>query len=226
MLVGVAAVLASSAATATESASPTDELGRSRREINFAIGYGGIFSPRAVNNYVAAGARDTETVVTGWRLEVTNRRLATFEYGASVFWKGDETNGAGSYAHMLLRFGLAARWLPFGVGRFEPWLGGELGLAVADDYARWNATATERAHAVSDSRLGRAAALEAGLRGRLGHLVAVGVRGGFAYLAFAPIREVVSEPGDTQGAYFVIPTDYARRIWYTATLCAEITIPD
>jgi hypothetical protein len=36
----------------------------------------------------------------------------------------------------------------------------------------------------------------------------------------------VSEPGDTKGAYFVRPTDYARRIWSSLALTVEITVPD
>jgi len=36
----------------------------------------------------------------------------------------------------------------------------------------------------------------------------------------------VIEPGDAKGDYFVRPTDYSRRLWFSLLACAEITIPD
>src|SRR5262249_14710806 len=132
----------------------------------------------------------------------------------------------GSFAHVLLRFAVEARWVPWGLGRVEPWIGAEMGLAAADDYAKWDASSRERGHSVYATRFGDTAGAHVGVRARFGEFIAIEARGGLVYLNLANVRAVTSEPGDTKGNYFVRPTDYARRIWYSVALSAEITVPD
>jgi hypothetical protein len=163
---------------------------------------------------------------TGWSIEATGRRFPSFEYGVLAWSTGGSSDGNGSFAHVLLRFSIEARWLPWGYGRFEPWLGAQLGIAAADDFAQWNATDTDRAHSVSVARFGDTAGLDAGLRGRLGEFLALGLRGGLLYMNLPQVRSVTTEPGDTKGNYFVRPTDYGRRVWYSLLVSAEVTVPD
>jgi len=197
-----------------------------RREVTLGLGYGGIVSPGGVRNDAGAGARMYETNFTGWTIEVTGRRFPKFEYGLAAWSTGGSSNGTGSYAHVLLRFAVEARWLPWGFGRVEPWIGAELGLALADDYAKWDATADERAHSVSKARIGEGAGAGVGVRGRLGDYFALGLRGGLLYMNFPRVRGPVTEAGDTKGVYVVYPTDYGRRVWYSLMLSAEVTVPD
>jgi hypothetical protein len=227
LLVGVAMAIVPAAALASESERAPPALpGRPRREVTLALGYGTIISPRPFVTYAATGAPMLERTFSGVMLEVTTRRWPTFEYGLGAWTTGGSSDGKGNYAHVLLRFTVEARWLPWGYGRVEPWVGAQIGLAAADDFAKWDATADEKAHSASVARIGRAAALETGLRGRLGEFFALGLRGGLSYMSFTPIRGPVGEPGDTDNAYVVYPNDYARRIWYSAMLTAEVTVPD
>jgi hypothetical protein len=203
-----------------------DERPAPRREVTLGLGYGSIVSPGGVRNDAKAGARMYETTFTGWTIEVTGRRFPMFEYGLTAWSTGGSSDGTGSYAHVLLRFAVEARWLPWGFGRVEPWIGAELGLAAADDYAKWEATEDERAHSVSEARIGDTAGAGVGVRGRLGDYFALGLRGGLLYMNFPKVRGPVTEPGDTKGVYVVYPTDYGRRVWYSLMLSAEVTVPD
>src|SRR5205823_493879 len=131
-----------------------------------------------------------QTNITGWTLEATSRRFPSFEYGFLAFSTGGSSDGSGSFAHVLMRFAVEARWLPWGYGRVEPWLGGDLGIAAADDYARWDQRSNDRAHSVSVARIGDTVALHAGLRGRLGEFFALGARGGLMYMNFPKVHGV------------------------------------
>jgi hypothetical protein len=220
--------LASSTALASDAAGPSAGAAAvRRREVTLGFGYGAIVSPRAIRNDADGRAPTYDSVFTGWMLEVTSRRLANVELGLLAWSTGGSSDGRGSYAHVLLRLEAEARWLPWGFGRIEPWIGIELGLAAADDYAKWDATAKpERAHSASVARAGYTGGIGAGVRGRAGDLVAFGVRGGLLYLRLPRPGGVVSEPGDSTGAYVVRPTDYGRRLWYSVMLSAEITVSD
>jgi hypothetical protein len=198
-----------------------------RREVTLNLGYGSISpSTSSVRNDAGTKSPGYESMFTGWMLEATSRRFSSFEYGLLAWSTGGASDGQGSFAHVLARFAVEARWLPWGYGRLEPWIGAELGIAAADDYAKWDATANDRAHSVSVARFGDAAGLDAGVRGRLGEYLALGVRGGLLYMNLAQVRGVTSEPGDTKGVYFVRPTDYSRRVWYSLLVSAEVTVPD
>jgi hypothetical protein len=224
LLIGLA--LGPRAAFAAETPAASGEPSPPRREITLGLAYGPIVSPRAITTYEAAGAPVPQSIFTGWMLEVTGRRFASFEYGFLAWSTGGSSNGKGSYAHVLVRFAAEARWLPWGFGRVEPWLGAEIGIAAADDYAKWDATQVERAHSAKDTRFGYAAGALTGVRARVSDFVAFGLRGGALYMDLTRARGPVSEPGDTEGAYAVYPTDYARRIWYSMMLSAELTVPD
>src|SRR5258705_10868355 len=146
--------------------------------------------------------------------EGSRRRFASFEYGLFAWATGGSSDGRGSYAHVLLRFAVEARWLPWGYGRVEPWLGVELGLAAADDYAKWERTQSDAEHSLSAARLGDLAAFDVGVRGRLGDFFALGLRGGLLYMNLAQVRGPVREAGDTNTKTDIVlrPTDYGRRI--------------
>jgi hypothetical protein len=198
-----------------------------RREITLSLGYGSMSSAGSfVRSDPGPKAPSYEAGFSGWTLEVTGRRFPHFEYGFLAWSKGDSSDGKGSFAHALLRLAVEARWLPWGYGWVEPWVGAQLGVVAADDYAKWDATEAEREHSVSVARFGDAAALEAGLRGRLGEFFALGLRGGLLYMNLPQVRAVVTEPGDAKGDYFVRPTDYSRRLWFSLLVSAEITVPD
>jgi hypothetical protein len=197
------------------------------REVTLGIGYGILAAASGpVRSAASTKSLESSSTFTGWMVEATGRRFSSFEYGAFAWSTGGSSDGRGSFAHVLLRFSVEARWLPWGFGRIEPWLGANLGVAAADDYATWDPTDKERAHSVSVARFGDAAGAEAGVRGRLGEFCAFGLRGGVSYMNFPKVTRVVSEPGDPKGDYFVRPTDYARRIWYSVTLSAELTVAD
>jgi len=198
-----------------------------RREITLGLGYGSIYSAGSfVRSDDGATSPAYESTFTGWTLEVTGRRFASFEYGFLAWSKGGSSDGKGSFAHVLLRFAVEARWLPWGYARIEPWIGAELGIAAADDYAKWDATDADPEHSVSVARFGDTAGLNAGVRGRVSEFFALGLRGGLLYMNLPEVRGVVTEPGDTKGDYFVRPTDYSRRLWYSLLVSAEITVPD
>ena len=230
LLLGLAPAfaLAQSTEVALDSARPSEiKPALRRREVTLGLGYGAIVSPRAIRNDASGGVPAYDSVFTGWMLEVTTRRLANVELGLFAWSTGGSSDGRGSYAHQLLRIEAEARWLPWGFGRIEPWIGIDLGLAAADDYAKWDATPKpERAHSASVARAGYTGGIGAGLRGRAGELVAFGLRGGLLYLRLPRPSGAVSEPGDSTGVYVVRPTDYGRRLWYSVTLSAEITVPD
>jgi hypothetical protein len=198
-----------------------------RREITLGVGYGTISS---AGSFVRTDDGDKapifESDFTGWTLEVTSRRFPSFEYGILAWSKGGSSDGNGSFAHVLLRLAVEARWLPWGYGWVEPWIGAQLGIVAADDYAKWDATESEPEHSVSVARFGDTAGLDLGLRGRLGEFVALGFRGGLLYMNLPKVRGVVSEPGDTKGEYFVRPADYSRRLWYSLLVSVEMTVPD
>jgi hypothetical protein len=179
-LLVLALITAPSTAFAAEGASfSAEERPAPRREVTLGLGYGSIVSPGGVRNDASAGARMYDQTFTGWTIiEVTGRRFPTFEYGLAAWSTGGSSDGSGSYAHVLLRFAVEARWLPWGFGRVEPWIGAELGLAAADDYAKWEVTGDERAHSVSEARIGDTAGACVGVRGRLGDYFALGLRGG------------------------------------------------
>ncbi len=200
----------------------------SRRETVLTLGYGSMQSASFVRSDGAAGVPSYESSFTGWMIEATSRRFPSFEYGLSAWSTGGSSDGRGSYAHVLLRFAVEARWLPWGYGRVEPWLGVELGLAAADDYAKWERTQSDAEHSLSAARLGDLAAFDVGVRGRLGDFFALGLRGGLLYMNLAQVRGPVREAGDTnpKSAIVLRPTDYGRRIWSTVMLTAEVTIPD
>lgn len=196
-------------------------------ELTLSLGYGSISSAASlVRSDAGVKAPMYEPGFAGWMLEATGRRFSRFEYGLCAWSTGGSSDGKGSFAHVLLRFSAEARFLPWGYGRLEPWIGAELGIAAADDYAKWDATDTEREHSVSVARFGDAAGLDAGIRGRLGEFFALGARGGLLYMNLPQARTPVVEPGDTKGQYFVRPTDYARRLWYSILVSAEITVAD
>jgi hypothetical protein len=197
-----------------------------RRETLLTLGYGSISSSSFVRSDLAAGVPGFESSFTGWMLEVTGRRFPGFEYGFSAWSTGGSSDGKGSYAHVLMRFAVEARWLPWGFGRVEPWVGAALGLAAADDYAKWGATDSQAEHSLSVARLGDLASLDLGIRARLGTFFALGLRSGLLYMNLRQVREGVREPGDTKSAFVLRPTDYGRRIWTTLALTAEVTIPD
>jgi hypothetical protein len=227
-LVGAALAIAPSAARADLPEPGVPEVRPwPRPEVTLGIGYGTISSAGSfVRTDDAMKAPIYESGFTGWTLEATRRSFPSFEYGLLVWSKGGSSDGKGSFAHVLLRVALEARYLPWGYGRVEPWIGAQLGIVVADDYAKWDSTESEQEHSVSVSRFGNTAGADLGLRGRLGELVSVGFRGGLLYMNLPKVREVVTEPGDTKGDYFVRPADYARRLWYSLLVSVEITVPD
>jgi hypothetical protein len=197
-----------------------------RREVTLGLGYGAIVSPRAFRNDADGRGPTYDSTMTGWMIEVTGRRFATFEYGLLAWSTGGSSDGRGSYAHVLLRIEAEARWLPWGFGRIEPWLGVELGVAAADDYVKWDSAVTGTgSHSASLARPGYIGGVGAGLRGRAGELVAFGLRGGLLYLGLARSGPV-KEPGNTGNVYLVRPTDYGRHLWYSVMLSAEITVSD
>lgn len=195
-----------------------------RREVVLALGYGSIIAPRGIAVY-----RSTETVervaaFDGFSVDVT-RRVSLFEYGARFWRMGSSSNGKGEAAHVLTRFATEARFYPWRFHTVEPWIGAELGLALADDFALWSATEREPAHRVlGDARPGLVAGLEAGGRVHVGSLLAIGLRGGLLFLGFDRAGRV-TESAQTP-KYFVQPLDYGRRLWLSVALTAELTVPD
>jgi hypothetical protein len=196
-----------------------------RREVVLAVGYGSIVAPRGILVYRTADAAERVAAFDGLSIDVT-RRVGFFEFGAR-FWRMESgSQGNGTSTHVLTRWTTQARFYPWRLRTVEPWIGGEFGLALADDFALWNATATEPARrAVADVRPGLVAGFEAGARLHLGSLIALGARGGALYLGFdragGPVAESPSAP-----KYAVQPTDYGQRLWLSIALTAELTVPD
>ena len=200
-------------------------LANARREVVLALGYGSIVAPRGI---VVAQSTETAERVAGFdglSVDVT-RRLSSFEYGARFWTMRGSSDGRGASAHTLTRLTTQARFYPWHLRTVEPWVGAELGLAIADDFAVWDQTTTEPAHrAVAGARPGLVAGLEAGGRWRLAPLIALGLRGGLLFLGFDRAGGPVAESPPT-AKYFVQPTDYGRRVWLSMALTAELTVPD
>jgi hypothetical protein len=175
--------------------------------------------------YAASDAPSTSSTLTGYGLEITRRSLPWFEYGFQAWSTGGSTDGRGSYAHVLSRVGGEVRFLPCGIARIEPWIGAELGLAVADDYVAWDQTQTGP-HAVWVPRVGYAEALAVGGRARISDMIAMGAQAGLLFLGFSRADRIERDPADAIGTYFLRPADYGRRLWYALTLSAELTVPD
>jgi hypothetical protein len=196
-----------------------------RREVVLAIGYGSIVAPGGIA--VQRSTQFTERVAgfDGFSVDVT-RRVDLFEYGARFWRMGSSSDGKGTAAHTLTRLTSEARFYPWPMPTFEPWIGAELGLALADDFALWSATDKEPAHrVVAGARPGFVAALEVGGRLRLASVLAVGLRGGLLFLGFDRAGGPVTESPQA-AKYFVQPTDYGRSVWLSVALTAELTMPN
>jgi hypothetical protein len=210
---------------AADAASGAPSLADARREVVLALGYGSIVAPRAI---VVSRTTDTAERVAafdGLSVDVT-RRLPHFEFGARFWRMGGASDGKGAQAHVLTRWTTEARFYPWLFRTVEPWVGGELGLALADDFALWNATDKEPARqAVAGVRPGLVAGLEGGARLRLGPFIALGLRGGALFMGFdragGPVAESPAAP-----KYFIQPIDYGRKLWLSIGLTAELTVPD
>jgi hypothetical protein len=196
-----------------------------RREVVLAFGYGSMVAPRGVLVYRGPESAERVAAFDGFSVDVT-RRLPLFEYGARLWKMGDSSDGKGGSAHLLTRWTTEARFYPWHLRTMEPWVGAELGLALADDFALWNQADKEPAHrAVAGVRPGLVAGLEAGGRLHLASLIAVGLRGGLLFLGFDRAGGPVAESPQT-AKYSVQPTDYGRRLWLSVALTAELTVPD
>jgi hypothetical protein len=193
-----------------------------RREVVLAVGYGTMIAPQGIEVH---GSAERTTTFDGFSIDGT-RRVAQFEYGARFWRMGDSPDGAGKNAHVLTRLTTEARFYPWSLPTLEPWIGGELGLALADDFAVWNATDKEPAHrVVAGVRPGLVAGIEAGARLRLASVIALGMRGGLLFLGFDPAAGPVTESPQA-AKYAVHPLDYGRRLWLSFALTAELTVPD
>jgi hypothetical protein len=221
LLVAISGV-AHAAEEGAPSAPPTDAV---RREVVLALGYGSIVAPRSIAVYQSTETAERVSALDGLSVDVT-RRVRFLEYGAR-FWKmGGSSDGKGSSAHVLTRWTTQARLYPWQFRTVEPWMGAELGLALADDFALWSATDKEPAHrVVAGVRPGLVAGVEAGARLHLGSVLALGLRGGLLFLGFDRAGGPVAESSQT-AAYSVQPTDYGRRVWLSLALTAELTVPD
>jgi hypothetical protein len=207
--------------TPSRTAAPAD----ARREVVLALGYGSIVLPQGIAVYRSTVTSEPVTAFDGFSVDVT-RRFPLVEVGARFWSMRDASDGKGASAHMLTRLTTEARFYPWRFRTLEPWVGAELGLALADDFAIWDKTEKEPAHrAVADTRPGFVAGLEAGGRLRLASLLAVGLRGGLLFLGFDPAGGPVSESPQT-AKYFVQPVDWGRRVWLSAAFTAELTVPD
>ena len=180
------------AAGETVPSAPTSA--ETRREVVLALGYGSIVAPRGIVVYRTTDTAERVAALDGLSLDIM-RRFPLFEFGAR-FWRMDgSSDGKGASAHVLTRLSSEARFYPLGFGTVEPWVGVELGLALADDFALWSAVEKEPARRASAGvRPGLVAGLEAGGRLRLSSIIALGLRGGALFLGFdraggrSPIR--------------------------------------
>jgi hypothetical protein len=196
-----------------------------RREVVLALGYGSIVAPQSIEVYRSAESADRVAAFDGFSVDVT-RRVSFFEYGARFWRLGGSSDGNGASAHVLTRWTTQARFYPWHLRTVEPWIGSELGLALAEDFATWNATDKEPAHqTVAGVRPGFVAGLETGARLHLASILAIGLRGGVLFLGFDSAGGPVADsPQSTK--YAVQPTDYGRRVWLSVALTAELTVPD
>jgi hypothetical protein len=210
---------------AADDASRTANFADARREVVLAVGYGSMVAPRGI---VVSRTTDTAERVAAFdalSVEVT-RRLPHFEFGARFWRMGGASDGKGAQAHVLTRWTTEARFYPWRYRTVEPWVGGEVGLALAEDFALWSATDKEPARqAVAGVRPGLVAGLEMGARLRLGPFIALGVRGGALLMGFDRAEGRVAESPEAP-KYFVQPIDYGRRLWLSIGLTAELTVPD
>jgi hypothetical protein len=199
---------------------------RARREVVLAVGYGSLIAPRGIMVHRSTETAERVAAFDGFSVDVT-RRLPLFEYGARFWRMGGSPDAKGASAHVLTRLTTAARVYPWQRLRtLEPWVGAELGLALAEDYALWNQTDQEPAHrAVANVRPGLVAGLEAGARLHLASFLALGLRGGLLFLGFDRAGGPASESPLT-ARYFVQPTDYGQRAWLSVGITAELTVPD
>jgi hypothetical protein len=220
-----ALVTAPAAARAAEGVPPASASTETRREVVLALGYGSIVAPGGIEVYRITDSAERVAALDGFSIDVT-RRLPLFEFGARFWRMGGSSDGKGASAHVLTRISSEARFYPWRFGTVEPWLGTELGLALADDFALWNAVDKEPARrAVAGVRPGLVAGLEAGARFRLGSIIALGLHGGLLFLGFDRVRGPVADSPEAP-KYFVRPTDYGSRLWLSVGLTAELTVPD
>jgi hypothetical protein len=213
-------------ATATIDA-PSDaaRAPEARREAVLAFGYGALVAPSGIDVYTLTDTAEHTTALDGISVDVL-RRVEYFSYGARFWRMGGSSDGRGGAAHVLTRLSTQARFHPWTLRTLEPWVGIELGLALAEDFAVWAKTDQEAAHrAVVGVRPAFAGGLEAGVQLRLGTLLALGLRGGLLYMGFDTTNEKVAE-SPAAAKFFVRPTDYGQRIWLSTALTAELTVPD
>jgi hypothetical protein len=225
LLLSIVSATVSGKARAEDAAETAGPARGSRHETTVGIGYASVAPFKVPVGYDAANIPLSSATFTGYSLEVTRRFHRQLEIGLIAWLTGSSADGKGSYAHGLSRFVGELRFLPWGFTTVEPWIGAELGFVLADDYATWDPTAKTGAHAVSATRLGHVEGLTAGARFRLSDWVALGARGGLLLVGF-PRASVETEPGDATGNYFIRPTDYRTRLWYSAMLSAELTVMD
>ena len=208
-----------------ERASSPAATADARREVVLALGYGSIVASQGIVVHRRTDTAERVAAFDGVSVDIT-RRLSHFEFGARFWRMGGASDGKGAQAHVLTRLTTEARFYPWRFHTVEPWVGGELGLALADDFALWNATDKEPARrAVAGVRPGLVAGLEAGARLHLAPIIALGLRGGLLFMGFDRAGGAVA---DSPGAptYFVQPTDYGRRLWLSIALTAELTVAD
>lgn len=225
LFLGIAgAAICGNAAAEVPAATP-EPATAPQRETTVGLGYAAFAPFKAPAGYDAANVPLSSASFAGYTLELTRRFHPQLECGIVTWLAPSSSNGKGSYAHALSRFAGELRFVPWGFGRVEPWIGGQLGVVLADDYASWDATAMTGPHAVSATRLGHFEEITAGARLRLSSGIALEARGGVSLVGFAK-PSVEHETGDTTGAYLVRPTDYRTRIWYSAMLSLEVTVMD
>ncbi len=225
-LLGSALIAISGGARAAEEKPGTASAPEpARREVVLALGYGSLVAPQGVVVYESAETAERVMAFDGLSVDVT-RHVGLFEYGARFWRMGGSSDGKGKSAHVLTRWTTQARLYPWQFRTLEPWVGAELGLALADDFALWSATDKEPAHrVVAGVRPGFVAGLEAGARLHLASVLALGLRGGVLFLGVERAGGPVAESPRTAG-YFVQPTDYGRRVWLSVALTAELTVAD
>jgi hypothetical protein len=196
-----------------------------RREVVLAFGYGPIIAPSGILVYTATDTAESTKAFAGISVDVT-RRVEHFSLGARFWHMGATSDGYGSSAHVLTRISTQARYHPWISRTLEPWVGVELGLALAEDFATWVKTDKDAAHQTTTGvRPGFAGALEVGAQLRIGGPLAFGLRGGALYMGFESATEKVAE-SPTAAKYFVVPTDYGQRIWLSLALTAELAVSD
>jgi hypothetical protein len=196
-----------------------------KAETTVGFGYAGIAPLKLPVGYDAAGVPLSSASFWEYSLQITRRFTPQLELGLITAIDQASSDGKGSYAHALSRFLGEIRFLPWGFGRVEPWIGAEAGFVIADDQVIWDATEKTGPHSVSTTRGGHIEGVSAGARLRLSNWIALGASGGLSVIGF-PKASVEHETGDTTGTYLIRPTDYRTRIWYSTMISAEITVMD